>query len=191
LLEIAGERVPAGDFRECDMSILPFEAERFDVVTGINAFQFAPNPAEAFSEAARVLGPRGRLLAAAFAEPERNEGTALHLAMKSLVAESEADGYAPYALSQPRGLEAAVRDAGLGVRATVEVPVTWRYADRDTALRALLASAGGARSVRAVGHDRVVETLKDALGPFTGADGVVTMRNLFRYVIGEQTAWAA
>ena len=105
LLEIARERTPAGDFREAGMDELPFGDACFDVVTGVNGFQFALDPAVALGEAARVLVPGGRLGAATFAEPERNEGTALHLAMKALVDEPADDGYTPYALSSAGGLE--------------------------------------------------------------------------------------
>jgi len=180
LLEIARERAPEGDFREAGMDELPFPDAAFDVVTGVNGFQFALDPAVALREAARVLARGGRLGAAAFAEPERNEGTALHLAMKALV-EEEGDGYAPYALSS--GLGDAVRRAGLDVAEIAEVPVTWAYPDRETALRALLASAGGARSVRAAGEERVREALAEAMRPFVDARGAVTLRNVFRYVV--------
>jgi SAM-dependent methyltransferase len=185
LLKIARERVPEGDFHDQDMSELPFGDGEFDLVTGVNAFQFAPDPAVAFEQAARVLAPGGSLIAAVFAEPERNQGTALHLAMKALIVEAEGaeDGYAPYALSSEQGLQAALSDAGLTPLRAAEVPVDWRYADTGTALRALLASAGGARAVRAAGRDRVIATLTPALEPFTGEDGVVTMHNLFRYVV--------
>ena len=188
LLEIARERTPSGDLREGDLAALPFATGSFDVVTGANAFQFAPDPAEGFAEAARVLRPGGRLVAAVFAEPERNEGTALHLAMKQLVeqVEGKEDGYAPYALSVAGGLEQAVGDAGLAVREAGEVPVTWSYADTDVALRALLCSAGGARAVRVAGREPVVAALREAMVQFTGADGAVTMRNLFRYVVAER-----
>ena len=54
---------------------------------------------------------------------------------------------------------------------------------RQTALRALLASAGGARSVRAVGEARVREVLGETIVPFTDAGGAVAMRNLFRYAV--------
>jgi SAM-dependent methyltransferase len=188
LLEIARERTPSGDLREGDLAALPFAAGSFDVVTGANAFQFAPDPAESFAEAARVLGPGGRLVAAVFAEPERNDGTVLHLAMKQLVeqVEGKEDGYAPYALSAAGGLEQAVGDAGLAVREADELPVAWHYADRDTTLRALLCSAGGARAARAAGREQVVAALSDALVQFTGADGAVTIHNLFRYVVAER-----
>lgn len=181
LLGIAGERAPAADLREGDLAELPFADRSFDVVTGANAFQFAPDPAEGLAEATRVLRPGGRLVAAVFAEPERNEGTALHLAMKQLVERIEGgqDGYAPYSLSSAGGLERAVGGAGLSVRESGEQPVAWRYGDRDKALRALLCSAGGARAA-------VVAALTDAMRQFTASDGVVTLRNLFRYVVAER-----
>ncbi len=184
LLDIARERSPGADLREGDMAALPFADASFDVITGANAFQFAPEPGVAFAEAARVLRPGGAIVAAAFAEPERNEGTVLHLAMKEMVEQVEGreDGYAPYALSQPGGLERAVSDAGLEPQEAGEVPLAWRYGDRDAALRALLCSAGGARASRVAGRERVAAALTDAMQPFTDPDGVVTLQNVFRYI---------
>jgi SAM-dependent methyltransferase len=184
LLAIARERTPHGDFREAGMDALPFADGSFDVVTCVNGFQFALDPTVAIGEAARVVVSGGRVGAATFAEPERNEGTALHLAMKALVTEPAADGYTPYSLSQPGELDAALAAAGLSVRDAGEVRVTWAYPDVGTALRALLASAGGARSVRAVGEARVRAALTEAMKPFQDASGAVALRNLFRYVMG-------
>jgi hypothetical protein len=112
----------------------------------------------------------------------------LHLAMKQLVeqVEGKEDGYAPYALSAAGGLERAVTDAGLVVREAAELPVSWRYADRDTTLRALLCSAGGARAARAAGREQVAGALTDAMLQFTDAGGAVTIHNLFRYVVAER-----
>jgi ubiquinone/menaquinone biosynthesis C-methylase UbiE len=180
LLEIARERAPAAAFVTAGMDALPFADGSFDVVTGVNGFQFALDPAVALAEAVRVLAPGGRLAAATFAEPERNEGTALHLAMKALVEESE-DGYTPYALSD--GLADAVRAAGARVTVVDELAVAWRYPDAETTIRALLASAGGARSVRAAGESAVREALTAAMAPFVDASGAVTIHNVFRYVI--------
>jgi len=184
LLEIARERVPDGDFRVGAMDELPYEDAALDVVTCVNGFQFAVDPGVAIGEAARVVVSGGRVGAAAFAEPERNEGTALHVAMKQLVDEPDGGGYTPYALSTADGLARALADAGLSISVSRELPLSWEYADVDMAIRALLASAGGARSVRAVGETRVREALTEALAPFVGSDGAVVIRNLFRYVVG-------
>ena len=185
LLEIARERTPEGTFVEGEMDALPFADEQFDVVTSVNGFQFALDPAKAFAEAGRVLVPGGRLGAATFAEPERNEGTALHLAMKALVDEPEDDGYAPYALSSPGGLRLALEDAaGLRLISDAEVALAWTYPDTETAIRALLASAGGARSARAVGEQRVRDALVGAIELFQDRTGAVAIHNVFRYVVG-------
>ena len=185
LLEIARERTPDGTFVEGEMDALPFADEQFDVVTAVNGFQFALDPAKAFADAGRVLVPGGRLGAATFAEPERNEGTALHLAMKALVDEPEDDGYAPYALSSPGGLPRAFEDAaGLRLTSVDEVALAWTYPDTETAIRALLASAGGARSARAVGEQRVRDALVAAIELFQDRTGAVAIHNVFRYVVG-------
>jgi SAM-dependent methyltransferase len=184
LLEIARERTPDGTFLEGEMDALPLPDEQFDVVTSVNGFQFALDPANAFAEAARVLVPGGRLAAATFAEPERNEGTALHLAMKALVDEPADDGYVPYALSSPGGLERMLGPAGLRPDGSGEVALAWTYPDTDTTIRALLASAGGARATRVAGEQRVREALVRATEPFRNPSGAVSIRNVFRYVIG-------
>ncbi|HEY1516426.1 MAG TPA: class I SAM-dependent methyltransferase [Solirubrobacteraceae bacterium] len=184
LLEIARERTPDGSFLEGEMDALPLPDAQFDVDIAINGFQFALDPGRAFAEAARVLVPGGRLGAATFAEPERNEGTALHLAMKALVDEPADDGYAPYALSSPGGLERMLEPAGLRLVDSGEVALAWTYPDTETTVRALLASAGGARASRVAGEPRVREALVDAIEPFQDGDGTVSIHNVFRYVVG-------
>jgi len=68
LLAIAKRRTPQAEFRVGDMEALPYDSRTFDLVTGINSFQFAANPVNALAEARRVgqaglvcwaLGPDG------------------------------------------------------------------------------------------------------------------------------------
>jgi len=184
LLEIARRRTPKGTFIEGEMDALPLPDSRFDVVTSVNGFQFALDPVRAFAEAARVLVSGGRLAAATFAEPERNEGTALHLAMKALVDEPADDGYAPYALSSQDGLLRALRTAGLRLTDVGETALAWTYPDTETAVRALLASAGGARASRVAGQERVREAIEAAVQPFRDPTGAVSIHNVFRHIVG-------
>ena len=51
------------------------------------------------------------------------------------------------------------------------MPLTWAYPDTETTLRALLASAGGARSVRRWGRPACGEALTEAMRPFQDAAG--------------------
>jgi SAM-dependent methyltransferase len=183
LLGVARERLPDADLREGDMETLPFDDEAFDAVVGVNAFQFAGDPRRALRESVRVVRPGGRVVASLFAAPERSQSTAVHEAMSALIPPAEAGDHAPYALSAPGNLEAAMADAGLEVVAEGEVGCSWRYDSMDDAVLGILCSAGGARATEAAGEQAVREVLRGALARFEDpSTGVVNMDNTFRWV---------
>ncbi|HLH66542.1 MAG TPA: class I SAM-dependent methyltransferase [Solirubrobacteraceae bacterium] len=191
LLAIARERVPSATLVAAGMDSLPFPSGRFDVVVGFNAFQFADDPLVAVAEAARVARVHGLVAATTFAEPERNESTALHLALEPLRASAsgrsgEVARHLPYALSSAGGLERLLSAAGLTVVERGEVPVVWAHASADEAVRAVLASGGGAMAIDAAGPEAARAALADAVRPFVAPDGRVTMHNVFRYAIGRR-----
>jgi SAM-dependent methyltransferase len=186
LLAIARERVPGATFVEGGMDTLPFEDGSFDAVVGFNAFQFADDPARAVAESARVVRPGGAVAATTFAEPERNESTALHRALEPLRATAAASQHLPYALSEPGGLERLLASAGLEPSASGEVPLTWAHEDTDRAVRAVLASGGGAIAIAAAGEAAARGALTEAVAPFTLPGGSVAMHNVFRYAIARR-----
>jgi SAM-dependent methyltransferase len=184
LIEIARERVPDGHFVVGEMDDLPFEDGAFDAAVGFNSFQFADDPGAAVSEAARTIGPGGIVAATTFAEPERNESTALHLALEPLRGSAPAGKkHVPYALSAPGGLERLLADVGLTPVAAGEVPLAWVYRTVDEAVRAVLASGGGAMAIEAAGEPAARAALEQAVVPFLQADGSIRMNNVFRYAI--------
>ena len=183
LLRVARERLPDADLRAGDMECLPFPDATFDAVTGVNAFQFAGDPKRALREAARVTRPGGRVVASLFAAPERSQGTVVHEAMSALIPPQQAADHAPYALSAPGNLEAALVSVGLRLAGSGEVVCQWRYASLDDAVSALLCSAGGARASEAAGQAAVREVLEQTLKQFQDPrTGVVTLVNTFRWV---------
>jgi SAM-dependent methyltransferase len=183
LLAIARDRLPGADLREGDMEELPFEDASFDATTGVNAFQFAGDPRHALREAARVTRPGGRVVASLFAAPERSQGTIAHEAMSALVPPGQAADHAPYALSAPGNLEAALAGAGLHVTDHGEVVCHWRYPSMRDAVRGLLCSAGGARAAQAAGETAVRDVLQRVLAQFQDpATQAVTLTNTFRWV---------
>lgn len=189
LIEIARERVPTATLVQAGMDALPFGDQEFDVAVGFNAFQFADSPETAVREAARVVRVGGLVAATTFAEPERNESTALHLALEPL--RSRAPGAAahhPYSLSEPGGLERLLSTAGLEPAGSGEVPLLWAHESPELAVRAVLASGGGAMAIAAAGEAAARAALSAAVVPFTGTDGRVQMRNLFRFAIGRRPA---
>ena len=130
-----------------------------------------------------MVRPGGRVVASLFAAPERSQSTVVHHAMQALIQPADAAEHAPYALSAPGNLEAALEAAGLHVTGDGEVGCSWRYASRDDAIHGLLCSAGGARAKEAAGEDTVRRTLAEALAPFERGDGIVNNTdNTFRRV---------
>jgi SAM-dependent methyltransferase len=189
LIEIARERVPEADFVTGGMDALPFDDSTFNAAVGFNAFQFADDPAQAVREASRVVKPKGLVAATTFAEPERNESTALHLALEPLrqgAAPVAGGQHLPYELSTPGGLEALLTSSSLEPVASGEVPLAWAHDTVDQAVRAVLASAGGAMAIEATGEDAARAALENALTPFTRPDGTVSMENVFRYAIAQR-----
>jgi SAM-dependent methyltransferase len=190
LIEIARERVPDGaEFEVGDMDALPFVDAAFDAAVGFNSFQFAADAARAVREAARVVKPGGLVAATTFAEPERNESTALHLALEPLrqgTAPATSVKHLPYELSAPGGLEDLLAAASLEPAVSGEVPLNWAHRNTDEAVRAILASAGGAMAIEAAGEDAARAALHGALAPFTRPDGSVSMSNVFRYAVARR-----
>jgi SAM-dependent methyltransferase len=200
LIEIAQERLPEADFVTGGMDALPFDEGTFDAAVAFNAFQFADDPAQAAREASRIVKPRGLVAATTFAEPERNESTALHLALEPLrqgaavrrrrpsqvAPGAGGQQHLPYELSTPGGLEALLAKASLEPVASGEVPLAWAHDTVDQAVRAVLASAGGAMAIEAAGEDGARTALENALTPFTRPDGTVSMRKVFRYAIARR-----
>lgn len=183
LLDVARARVPDAAFELAEIDDLPFDDASFDAVVGINAFQFAADPSRAFAEAARVLVPGGRVVASLFAAPERNESTVIHHALSALVPpDTDTAEHAPYLLSEPGNLEAAITAAGLTLCDAGEVACAWAYPDVDAVVRGLLSSAGGARAVSVAGRERAAAAVATAVEPYTADDGSVRMDNTFRWV---------
>jgi SAM-dependent methyltransferase len=183
LLEVAAARLPGADLWLADMQRLPFADAAFDAVTAVNAIQFAADPLTALTEAARVCRPGGLIGVAAFSDPDRVQSTAVHLAMAALSPPEREAEHAPYALSSPGGIEAALTAAGLPVAAQGEVECVWRYETATDAVRALIGSAGGTRAVQDAGQPAVRAAIEGALIPFTDpGDGTIAMRNIFRWV---------
>ena len=121
-------------------------------------------------------------MASLFAAPERTRARGAP-GDEAAGARGTAHDHAPYALSQPGGLEAP---SAAGLRRAesgeVDVRVALRSID-DALIRALLCSAGGARAREAAGEAAARATVHDALRQFEDADtGVVEMLNTFRWV---------
>ena len=191
LLEIARDRLPTAELWQADICSLPFGDAQFDVVTGVNVFQFASDPPASLAEAARVVRPGGLVAIGMFAAPERAESTAVHLAMAALSPPRRQADHAPYALTR-ENLAAALAAAGLEPQAEGEVECVWRYASRADAVRGLIGSAGGTRAVQDAGRAPVRAAIEGALVPFTDpSTGEISMHNAMHWVTARRPARGA
>jgi SAM-dependent methyltransferase len=183
LLEIARERVPAGDFRTADLEAVPFDDAAFDLVTGFNAFQFAGDPVRALSEARRVARPGGRVVVMTWGDPEGMEAAAIVGALQPLLPPPPPGAAGPFALSDKDRLRSFAEVAGLVAEEVVDVDSGWRYPDEMTALRGLGSSGVAARAKGLVGADAVDDVHRAALAPFRQADGSFRIGASCRFLV--------
>jgi SAM-dependent methyltransferase len=182
LLEIARERVPAGDYRVGDLQFLPFADDAFDVVTGFNSFQYAADPVAALAEARRVAKPGSPVFVLVWGRQNRTELAAILGALRPLLPPAPPDAPGPFALSEEGALEALVMQAGLEPIDSGYVDAPFEYPDEEALLRATLASGPATLAIRTSGEDAVRAAALEASAPFRTAHGGYRMETEWRYV---------
>jgi len=135
MVTAARAAAPLADVRVGEAEELPWPDAAFDVVTAVNALQFAEDTVGALEEFARVTVDGGFVAVANWAEGALNDLDHIEAAV------AEADGEEPQPDGDLRlagGLEGALADAGLRLVAAGVVEVPWTAADDATLLRGVL-----------------------------------------------------
>lgn len=157
-----------------DAEHLPFDSGRFDVVTAVNALQFAADTRAALTEFARVLAPGGRIAIANWAEAARNDIDVIEQAVAAALDDEQLpDG----PLRPAGGLEEAMTDAGLEVVSSGIVDVPWHASGDAVLVRGILLGEDAATMAQL--HAVVVE----AAAPFRRPEGGYVLHNAFRWVV--------
>ena len=162
------------------MEELPFPDDSFDVVTGINAFQFSGDITVALAEAGRVCCPGGKVLMVVWGRPE-------DCAVVSIV-RAALGPYLPQPASpapqlfSPGVVENLMDRAGLRPSGAGDFGATLHYADTDAAERAFCAAGVAIRIERQIGTEPVRAAITAALVPFTELDRGVALPNQFHWV---------
>jgi SAM-dependent methyltransferase len=184
LVAIAAQRTPEGDFRVGDLESLPWPDASFDWVTGFNSFQFADDKVRALTEARRVS--RGPV---AVVTPSRASESGITAVFKPLfplfppAALESMKQSGIFALSVPGKLEEVLAAADLTVQVDAEIETPIVFDDADAAVRAFLGAGPTALAIRHSGESAVTPAVRDALGPFTAAQGRVTLPGWYRVVL--------
>jgi len=179
LLAIARSRLPEADLRCADMQFLPFEDDRFDVVTGFNSFFFAADMVAALREAGRVAKPHATVLIQVFGDPDKCSLEAVKLAVMGLLPSEAAE---PPPFWRPAVLEGVAREAGLEPQEVFTTAWAYEFADERAALTALLAAASAVVAVGMVGHDPVAEAILEAIRPCRREDGSYSLPNEWHFL---------
>ena len=185
LVRIAKARVPGGAFSIGDLQELPFDDERFDLVTGFNSFQYAADPVAAVTEARRVTRTGKHVVILTWGDPAGMEAATLVAALKPLLPPPPPDAPGPFALSDPAALKQLASRAGLKPLRVSDVECCWDFSDLATAVRGLGSSGVAVRAVEHAGQDAVDEAHARALAKFEQPDGHVRVRASFRWLVAQ------
>ncbi|OAI40825.1 hypothetical protein AYO41_05560 [Verrucomicrobia bacterium SCGC AG-212-E04] len=183
LLAIAKRRTPQADFRVGEMESLPFDSRSFDVITGINSFQYATNPVNALREVRRVGLPNARVIIVTWGRPEDCETSAYLAALVPPGPPPPPNAPGPFALSKDGALAELAEQAGLLPQDVREVDCQFVYPDEDTAMRGLLSAGPSVKAIQTQGEETVREMLRSILASFRTNNGGYRMKNRFRYLV--------
>ena len=182
LLSIAHQNVPFGDFRTGQMGELPYADQTFDVVTGLNSFQFTASPLNALREARRVSRGGARVVIAVFGKRQDCDFADCLAALSALLPPPPGTA-GPFSLSSDGALQELAAQAGLTPQCVEEVDCLWDCPDEKSALRASLSSSPAIRVILQRGEAVVREAILEALTPFKTSTGGYQLRNKALYLV--------
>jgi SAM-dependent methyltransferase len=174
MVELAKRRSPDADIRDGEAEHLPWPDASFDVVTAVNALQFAEDTIDALTEFARVTVPGGFIAISNWAERARNDLDTIEQA----VAAADGEEVLPDGDLRPAGgIEAVLTEAGFEVVESGLVETPWEAPDDATLVRGVLMGEDPATI------DRLAADVIDAARPFRTATGGYRLVNAFRYAV--------
>jgi SAM-dependent methyltransferase len=183
LVDIARERVPEADIRVGDIQFLPHEADRFDLVTGFNAFQFAVDFAAAVREAGRVAKPGAQVVIQVWGRAERCDLTAMLQAVGPFLPGRLPTGPGGRAFSDAGVLEAIATEAGLTPETTGDIVSAFEYPTQEDMVRTMLSAGMVVLAARTSGEEAVREAIVESLAPFRTSTGSFRLENEWHYLI--------
>jgi SAM-dependent methyltransferase len=183
LIAFARTRLPDADLRVGEMEELPWEDDRFDLVTGFNSFFFADDTVAALREAGRVATPGAPVVVQVWGAHERCDLEAMKQLARPFLPPRPPDAPADPDLAEPGALEALATRAGLTPEDEFDTTWTLEYPDAETLGRALIAVAGLAVLAGPEREQELQTAIVDGLAAYRSADGSYRLSNEFHYLI--------
>jgi SAM-dependent methyltransferase len=183
LIEFARTRLPGADVRVGEMEDLPFEDDRFDLVTGFNSFFFADDMVAALREAARVAKPGAPVVIQVWGRHEHCDLEAMKAVARPFLPPRPPDAPPDPDLSEPGVLRAIAVRAGLAPEAEFDTVWAYTYPDDETVRRALVAVAGLAVLAGPARVGALESAIVEGLAPYRATDGRYRLSNEYHYLI--------
>ncbi len=183
LLAIARRTAPGATFVRGEMEALPYDDAMFNVVTAIDAFQYAADPAQALFEIRRVAKRGAQIVIVTWGHSERCEAAAYLGVLRVLAPAASWRTPGPFALAEGYALRNFVTQAGFRPDRLVDLKVPFEYPDLDAALRGILSAGPAARAIQTVGRERVTDAIAHVLESFRERNGHYILRNYFRMMV--------
>jgi SAM-dependent methyltransferase len=180
MVELARRRVPEADIRVGPVERLPWPDDSFDLVVGVNVFQFAADFVAALTEAARVTRSGGRVAICNWGRMKDREA---HAIFEPLTERSPGLPRSdPIPIGDPGVLEDLARRSGLTPERADEVDVPYGFADRAALEGAIRAIAPVYEIAPEAVEPAVAEVIERAQ-PYRRQDGSYRFDYRFRYLI--------
>jgi Methyltransferase domain len=158
------------------MEELPSDNEAFDVVTGINSFQYAGDIVRALGEPRRVCRQGGTVAMLVWGRKEDCDLTATILpSVFALIPPMPTAASLP--LAEPGVMESLMREVGLSPTEGREIDERLVFPDFAT-VRAIMSAM--TRAIRLAGEEEVKRAVVSGLERVVHADGPVKLKSQFR-----------
>jgi len=179
LVEIARQRLPSASIEVGEMEELPFGDEAFDVVTGINSFQFAASILAALREATRACRRGGTVAMLVWGRRQDCDLLASVLPpVFALLPPAPASASPP--LAEPGIIEGLMHDAGLSAAHARDIVEPLVFRDVEVAVSAIASAM--ARAIRHAGETKVRGVIRDGLARISTGGGPISLKSRFRLV---------
>src|SRR5262249_7581243 len=165
------------------MEALPYEDDRFDLVTGFNSFFFANDMVAAMREAGRVAKPDAPVVIQVWGAHEHCELEAMKAIARPFLPPRPPDAPPDPDLAQPGVLRTLPTEAGL--KPTDEFDARWalQYPDAQTLGRALVAVAGLATLAGPDRENELRTAIVDGLAGYRQPDSSYRLVNEFHFLV--------
>jgi SAM-dependent methyltransferase len=151
LVAIACDRNPDSDIRVGDMEALPWNDERFDIVTSFRGI-WGTTPS-AVDEVRRVLVPGGRFAMTVWGDVKKSPGGWMFLPFRWATESKVRHQADMVALGRPGIGEAFLTERGFDVAKRFEVPFVIEFPDPEAYARGLAATGPAFEAIQEVGEE--------------------------------------